>query len=65
MIPVAGHKINWTFNGSLDKPTFTPSVALGQPVTCHFIITDGRIFYCPDCKHELAGQTLDLRPIED
>jgi hypothetical protein len=31
---------------------------------CHFIVTGGRIHYCGDCTHNLAGQTLDLLEIE-
>lgn len=27
---------------------------------CHSTIADGRIFFCPDSTHALAGQTVDL-----
>lgn len=27
---------------------------------CHSIVTDGRIFFCADSTHALAGQTVDL-----
>ncbi len=27
---------------------------------CHSHITDGKIIYCPDCSHTMAGQTADL-----
>lgn len=27
---------------------------------CHSIVTDGRIFFCPDSTHSLAGQTVDM-----
>lgn len=31
-----------------------------KDVRCHSIITDGRISFCTDCTHELAGQNVDL-----
>lgn len=52
----------WAWNGSLDKPTFKPSllVAKGTPTQCHSFVTDGRIQFLADSHHELAGQTVDL-----
>jgi hypothetical protein len=64
----------WTFNGDYDKPTFAPSVRCftnrsvdgdrlpeGQTRTlCHYFIRDGRIEFCGDSPHKLAGQTVDL-----
>lgn len=79
-----GHEINivhpnssgakWSFNGNMERPTFTPSINLkwgkfaGQKDTecggvCHYFITDGRIQFCGDCTHALAGQTVDLPDI--
>ena len=66
---------NWSWNGNLEKPTFTPSVLVtypgkdaGQdgapPAVCHSFVTDGRIQYLGDCTHVLAGQTVDLPPWE-
>lgn len=63
---------DWTWNGDLEHPTFTPSVLVhahptlndeGQQVMtpqCHSFVTDGRIQFLDDCTHELAGQTVDL-----
>lgn len=62
---------NWAWNGSLEKPTFTPSVLVtyngadagvdgAPPAVCHSFVTDGRIQYLGDCTHSLAGQTVDL-----
>lgn len=34
-------------------------------VLCHSYVTDGRIQYLGDCTHALAGQTVDLLPIEE
>jgi hypothetical protein len=73
----------WTFNGNLEKPTFSPSFkheglqtikvdgkwngewkrgADGEPLRycCHYIVTDGRVAYCGDCTHGMAGQTIDM-----
>lgn len=32
---------------------------------CHSFITNGKIQYLSDCTHSLAGQTIDLEPVED
>lgn len=65
----------WTWNGSVDRPTFQPSVLVRYPwrllesgereqVTCHSFVTDGRIQFLDDCTHALAGQTVDLPELE-
>src|SRR4051812_4201754 len=68
---------NWTFNGSIDKPTFTPSMRVFLPAhgegmkhspeqtICHYFLTDGMIRYLPDCQHRLAGKTMPLEPIPE
>jgi hypothetical protein len=59
------------FKGSIDSPTFTPSVKLtwGDKMEncCHYIITDGQVKFCDDCTHDLKGQTvpLPLLPLHD
>ena len=52
----------WSWNGSLDKPTFTPSLMVnrGTATQCHCNVTDGRIVFHTDCHHPLAGQTVDM-----
>lgn len=66
----------WVFNGSFDKPTFTPSMLISvtertddddQPLPapivrtlCHYFITDGNIQFCNDSPHALAGKTVPL-----
>jgi uncharacterized protein DUF6527 len=58
----------WTWNGSEDKPTFSPSVLVNGNATmkhptmprCHSFVTDGRIQFLSDCDHALAGKTVDL-----
>lgn len=63
----------WKFNGNVDKPTFSPSFKHewdwgpklkpgkreGRNV-CHYIVTDGRVAYCGDCTHSMAGTTIDM-----
>jgi hypothetical protein len=61
-----GHHIavpRWTWNGSLDAPTVTPSLLCNaqDPATrCHSFVTAGRILFLSDCFHTLSGQTVDL-----
>jgi hypothetical protein len=51
----------WSFNGNMDKPTFSPSLVYpDKKPRCHLFLTDGRIQYLSDCGHALAGQTVDL-----
>lgn len=52
----------WNWNGSMDKPTFNPSlkVSHGAGVVCHSFVRDGKIQFLSDCTHKLAGQTVDL-----
>jgi hypothetical protein len=58
----------WTWNGSEEEPTFTPSLLVSwdktvqgviEPV-CHSFITNGKIQFLSDSKHHLSGQTVDL-----
>lgn len=56
----------WNFNGSLELPTFTPSMLVeGSPAgsRCHSYVTNGRIQFLGDSTHKLSGQTVDLPPI--
>lgn len=61
----------WSFNGSLDSPTFTPSINIGwatsegAPKRCHYHLTAGQIKYLGDCTHELRGQTVPLPDIPE
>lgn len=62
----------WGFNGDVNKPTFTPSVAVlsttkiagaYRETRCHSFIREGRIEYLPDCDHELAGQIIEMNEV--
>jgi hypothetical protein len=65
----------WTWNGSLEAPTFSPSLLvqyLGRDDApddvkaalarrrCHSFVINGRIEFLPDSGHDLAGYTVDL-----
>lgn len=65
----------WSFDGDLEAPTFAPSILVmnasavdpsfihepgDPPDICHSFIQQGRITFCADSTHELAGQTVDL-----
>ena len=60
----------WSFNGDLEKPTFTPSIVSlygrdDEINVCHSFVCDGRIEFLSDCTHSLAGQTVDLPEVEE
>lgn len=57
------HVPRWSWNGSFEKPTFTPSLLCDSDTPerrCHSFVTDGRIQFLTDCHHALAGRTVDL-----
>jgi hypothetical protein len=60
---------NWTWNGSMERPTFSPSLLVNKSTAeqrCHSYVKDGRIEFLGDCHHSLAGQTVELEDwIED
>lgn len=73
-----GHR--WGWNGSRERPTFTPSVKVTWPANpnaseefkewrteriCHSFVTDGRIQFLSDCTHELSGKIVDLPDWEE
>lgn len=60
----------WSFNGNMEKPTFSPSmrefipegrdkdnnITRQEKTTCHYILTDGVINYLADSsEHTLRG----------
>lgn len=61
----------WQWNGDRERQTISPSVLHfnvgkdGQRITrCHYFIRDGRIEYCADSPHALAGQAVEMLPVE-
>lgn len=70
---------SWQWNGSLDRPTTTPSILIRYPANpeaaeefkewrservCHSFIRDGQIQFLNDCTHGLNAQTVDLPEVE-
>jgi len=63
---------SWTWNGDMERPTFTPSVLVHshgslndageryETPQCHSFVTDGQIQFLDDSTHGLAGQTVPL-----
>jgi len=60
----------WTFNGNVNNPTFRASLlntvddSKGKPLRCHLFVTNGKIEYCKDCTHHLAGKTVEMEDID-
>ena len=75
-IRISGGPPVWNFDGNYDRPTFGPSIrcfttettddndkplpAPLQRTLCHYFIKGGRIEYCGDSPHRLAGETVEL-----
>jgi hypothetical protein len=60
----------WTWNGDMEKPTFSPSLLVtynygvnNVDVVCHSFIVDGVWQFLGDCTHELAGQNVPMVPM--
>ena len=52
---------NWTFSGTEECPTFSPSILYSQSThCCHFYVQAGCIKFGMDCTHELRGQTVPV-----
>jgi len=58
---ISGQPI-WSWNGSMDKPTVTPSIRVQGNILCHFFLMNGQFVFCNDCQHELAGKTIPMIP---
>lgn len=58
---------NWAFNDNMEAPTFSPSVRVSgnSGTECHYFIKDGKIEYCGDSVHALAGQTIPMVPMTE
>jgi hypothetical protein len=69
----------WTFDGDMERPTFSPSINLKintpdmgahyQPgvasTVCHYFIRAGQIQFLGDCTHDLRGKTVPMPDIPD
>ncbi|TAA42479.1 DUF6527 family protein [Pseudoxanthomonas winnipegensis] len=61
----------WDWNGSMERPTFSPSILASMPwgqgkvpKVCHSFVRDGQIEFLGDCTHALAGKTVALAPYD-
>ena|ERR1700746_267971 len=62
VIPISGEKA-WSWNQSLDAPTFQPSIKVTVPwhgeiprvTICHSVVTDGKIAFATDSTHFFSG----------
>lgn len=53
----------WHWDGNVDRPTFSPSVNIvGQ---CHYFVRNGRIEFCDDSLHFLAGKRVEMPDLPD
>jgi hypothetical protein len=58
----------WDWNGSMEKPTFSPSLLVNgmtPEARCHSFVQEGYIQFLSDCFHELKGQTVLLPEYEE
>jgi Family of unknown function (DUF6527) len=71
-----GRPQDWSFDGNLEAPTFSPSVKVtydgrdaGQPgapaACCHYFLHVGYLSFCADSTHKLAGKTVPLPDLPD
>lgn len=54
---------SWEWNGSVDEPTFNPSLLLSKDLPeqrCHSFVRLGKIQFLMDCHHALKGQTVEI-----
>lgn len=53
----------WTMKGTVDRPTFEPSLRLFNG--CHLSVTDGTLHFHGDCTHPLAGKSVPMQPLNE
>lgn len=59
--PVTGAR--WTWNGNVEKPTFSPSMVIAdEGLRCHLFVRDGFLQFLGDSTHALAGNTVPMEP---
>lgn len=59
-------KGRWDFNGSMEQPTFTPSLKNSWAGgVCHLFLTNGILEFCGDSTHAMAGQKVPLPEIPE
>jgi hypothetical protein len=60
----------WWYNGDPEFPTFNPSInidmggwPLGRAKRCHYFVRAGKLEFCTDSTHSLAGKAVDMPDI--
>lgn len=73
------HVPQWSFDGNLETPTFSPSLRVFHPehkdpdtgkkvpeeTLCHLFLANGQIRFCSDSKHVLAGKAVPMVDFPD
>lgn len=66
-IPNPRNGAKWVMTGTLESPTFSPSIVVtcdscnnGLKQVCHSFVEDGHIRYLDDCTHEFRGKRVRL-----
>ena len=57
--PFPENGARWTFNGDLEKPSFSPSMNIGND-WCHYYLTSGELRFSTCHGHKLGGQNMPL-----
>lgn len=52
----------WSFDGRSVNPSLLSQTG---PIRCHLYIRDGNLQYLDDCTHDLKGQTVPMRDINE
>lgn len=55
----------WSWNQDIERPTISPSVRVRGVGVCHFFLREGKLDYCSDSTHQLAGKVVDLPDLPD
>lgn len=63
-ILVRGHKVVLDEAGEWTGEWVRDAEGKLIPTVCHTFVTDGQIQFLSDCTHDLAGQTVPLKPVE-
>jgi hypothetical protein len=50
----------WSWDGNVEAPTFTPSMHIKTGPVCHYFLRAGTIQYLGDCTHAMKGQSVPL-----
>lgn len=60
--PATAPRPSWEWDGNLDAPTLSPSIATMLPPNdqCHSFLTAGVFEFLADSTHSMAGQSVPL-----